>query len=131
MRRLTPVLLTSLLCSASAFAVEDVATESRASTNARKKLAAAESRAEVPQSALFHQLIGSGTCATNSLTKTESQGAIEAKCTMAGSSAAKLCRRLGLQTRKVRTRNHSARRLIFTTSSVSAGRLCGYIRRKA
>jgi hypothetical protein len=58
MRRLTPVLLTSLLCSASAFAVEDVATESRASTNARKKLAAAESKAEVPQNALFHQLIG-------------------------------------------------------------------------
>jgi hypothetical protein len=58
MRRLTPVLLTSLLCSASAFAVEDVATESRASTNARKKLAAAESKAEVPQNALFDQLIG-------------------------------------------------------------------------
>jgi hypothetical protein len=58
MRRLTPVLLASLLCSASAFAVDDVATEGRASTNARKKLAAAESKAEAPQNPLFDQLIG-------------------------------------------------------------------------
>jgi hypothetical protein len=54
---LTPVLLTSLLCSVSAFAVKDVAAESR-QTVAQKKLAAAESKAEIPQNALFDQLVG-------------------------------------------------------------------------
>jgi hypothetical protein len=61
MPRLTPVLLTSLFCSATTFAVEEVSAESRqtvASTVAQKKLAAAESKAEVPQNALFDQLVG-------------------------------------------------------------------------
>jgi hypothetical protein len=61
MPRLTPVLLTSLFCSATTLAVEEVSAESRqtvASTVAQKKLAAAESKAEVPQNALFDQLVG-------------------------------------------------------------------------
>jgi hypothetical protein len=54
---LTPVLLTSLFYIASAFAVEEVTAKSR-QTVAQKKLAAAESKAEAPQNALFDQLVG-------------------------------------------------------------------------
>jgi hypothetical protein len=121
MRRLTPVLLTSLLCSASAFAGEDVATESRARPTRARNWQRQNRKRRFRKMHCFISSSARGTCAMNSLTKMESQGAIEARCIMAGSSAAKLCRRLGLRTRKARTRSHSARRLISTTSSVSAG----------
>jgi hypothetical protein len=61
MRKLTPILLTWLLCSANAFAVEAAANESHnkvADTGGCRELAAEESKTRIPKSALFDQLVG-------------------------------------------------------------------------
>jgi hypothetical protein len=61
MRRLTPILLTYLVCSAAPFAGENIAAEKHgaiAGTSTHTKLAAADAKSKIPQNALFEQLIG-------------------------------------------------------------------------
>jgi len=59
MRKLTPILLTWLLCGANTFATEGVANESHdkvADTGACRKLAAVESKTRIPKNALFENI---------------------------------------------------------------------------
>jgi len=132
MRRLTPLLFISLLCGASTFAVEDVATKNRQagdSADAHKKFAA--NSEAVPQNAFFDQLIGTWDVRYEFTDKDGKPRSNRGQCTMAGSSTARLCRRSGRRTRKVRTYGPSVRPLTSTTASGSAERSRGYIRSKA